>query len=271
MFYVFYILFVFLFIINWLFTIVCVKLSTYCCNVSVWHTLIKGYLLTYLLTCVLFFSSQCMMLLSCWWFIGQHVIRRRTNKQISIRAISVIQLVTEYSFPTGSLLQCCLMCWKLWLVSVRNFNHTALICQHSVIVAISQLKVLAQCQGVCSREFFESCCPRRRNCYVLLVCACCLNVSWWRGSKVKSLKENYITNVVNILWKRHLSDSTDTSSSFRVGLKSRLKSESKRTKTLKIDTPAYYTLSPPPPSPSITPSLFHSRLKTHLFLKSFPP
>jgi len=31
------------------------------------------------------------------------------------------------------------------------------------------------------------------------------------------------------------------------------------------------TLSSPPLSPSITPSLFHSRLKTHLFLKSFPP
>jgi len=31
------------------------------------------------------------------------------------------------------------------------------------------------------------------------------------------------------------------------------------------------TLSSPPLSPSINPSLFHSRLKTHLFLKSFPP
>ena len=31
------------------------------------------------------------------------------------------------------------------------------------------------------------------------------------------------------------------------------------------------TLSSSPLSPSITPSLFHSRLKTHLFLKSFPP
>jgi len=31
------------------------------------------------------------------------------------------------------------------------------------------------------------------------------------------------------------------------------------------------TLSSPPFSPSITSSLFHSRLKTHLFLKSFPP
>jgi len=31
------------------------------------------------------------------------------------------------------------------------------------------------------------------------------------------------------------------------------------------------TLSSPPLSPSITSSLFHSRLKTHLFLKSFPP
>jgi len=30
------------------------------------------------------------------------------------------------------------------------------------------------------------------------------------------------------------------------------------------------TLSSPPLSPSITPSLFHSRLKTHLFVKSFP-
>jgi len=31
------------------------------------------------------------------------------------------------------------------------------------------------------------------------------------------------------------------------------------------------TLSSPPLTPSITPSFFHSRLKTHLFLKSFPP
>ena len=31
------------------------------------------------------------------------------------------------------------------------------------------------------------------------------------------------------------------------------------------------TLSSPPLSLSITPSLFHYRLKTHLFLKSFPP
>jgi len=31
------------------------------------------------------------------------------------------------------------------------------------------------------------------------------------------------------------------------------------------------TLSSPPLSPSITPSFFYSRLKTHLFLKSFPP
>jgi len=31
------------------------------------------------------------------------------------------------------------------------------------------------------------------------------------------------------------------------------------------------TLSLPPLSPSITPSLFHSRLKAHPFLKSFPP
>jgi len=37
--------------------------------------------------------------------------------------------------------------------------------------------------------------------------------------------------------------------------------------------PAHITSAQSPPllSPSITPSAFHSRLKTHLFHKSFPP
>jgi len=37
--------------------------------------------------------------------------------------------------------------------------------------------------------------------------------------------------------------------------------------------PTYITSSQSPPSfsPSVTPSTFHSRLKTHLFHKSFPP
>jgi len=41
----------------------------------------------------------------------------------------------------------------------------------------------------------------------------------------------------------------------------------------KAPHPAHITSSQSPPSlsPSITPSTFHSRVKTHLFHKSFPP
>ena len=130
------------------------------------------------------------------------------SKQMSIKAKLVLKFVTECNFPAVT----ALLADVLKIVSnlSKKFQSDSIdlsAVEPSVIVAISQLKALDECPGVCLREFFESCVHEGRTVTYKGVALTCPDE---QAAEFTSLKESYITNVVDALSKRLLNDSTDT-------------------------------------------------------------